>query len=194
MSSQSAKELVDELNKSKVEISQLKNSLNELNAEKELMKKIKELRKGYDKASILEESNKKMGDISDSAGRMRREANNIHKSIQEKAKESQALHQEIIRLSAEIDKMKIEEEDAFKKFSELKKKFNEANSQLKEKLRAMNNAKESLDKIGFERRERKRMQEESFLKSKEEEVNQKLKSGKKLTTEDLLVFQQKFGK
>src|SRR3989338_2108451 len=35
MSSQSAKELVDELNKSKVEILKLKNSLNELNAEKE---------------------------------------------------------------------------------------------------------------------------------------------------------------
>ena len=42
---------------------------------------------------------------------------------------------EILKVSAEIDKTKVEEEDSFKKFSELKSKFNEVNSQLKEKLK-----------------------------------------------------------
>jgi len=158
--------------------------------EKELMKKIKELRKDYDKASIIEESNKKIRDASDSASRMRREANDIHKFIQEKAKQSQALHDEILKISAEIDRMKADENDAFKKFSEYKKQFTEINSQLKEKLRGMNNVKWQLDRIDFDRRERKRQHEESILKLKEEIINEKIKKGQKLTTEDLLVFQK----
>ena len=158
--------------------------------EKELMKKIKELKKDYDKVSILEESNKKVSEVLDIFRRMKKEANEAHKLVQEKAKQSQALHEEILKFSAEIDKIKVDEEDAFKKFSELKKKFNEANSQLKEKLKVMNSLKSSLDKISSEKREKRREEQESFLKSKEEEVNQKIKRREKLTTEDLLVFQK----
>ena len=161
--------------------------------EKELMKKIKELRKHYDKVSILEESNKKIREVLDNAKGIKKSANDAHKLIQEKAKHSQILHEEILRISAEIDKMKVEEEDAFKKFSELKKKFNETNSQLKEKLKIMNDVKSSLDKISSDRREKKKREIESFLKSKEDAVNEKIKKGQKLTNEDLLVF-QKFGK
>ena len=50
-----------------------------------------------------------------------------------------------------------------------------------------------LDKINFEKKEKKRQEQESFLKSKEEAVNEKIKRREKLTTEDLLVF-QKFGR
>ena len=161
--------------------------------EKELMKKIKELRKDYDKVSILEESNKKIREVLYNARGIKKSANDAHNLIQEKARQSQILHEEILKISAEIDKMKVEEEDAFKKFSELKKKFNETNSQLKEKLKIMNHVKISLDKISSDKREKKRQEIESFLKSKEDAVNEKIKKGQKLTTEDLLVF-QKFGK
>ena len=89
--------------------------------------------------------------------------------------------------------MKIEEEEAFRKFSEFKRQFTGANSQLKEKLKEINHVKSQLDKIYFDRKERRRQQEESFLKSKEDAVNEKIKKRQKLTTEDLLVF-QKFDK
>ena len=158
------------------------------------MKKIKELRKVYDKVSVLEQSSKKVRESSDLARKMGREANEIHKLIQEKAKQSQILHEEILKISAEIDKIKVEEEEAFKKFSEFRNKFYEVNAQLKEKLKALNDSKSQLDKIESDRREKRRHEQESFLKSKEEAVNEKLRTGKKITTEDLLVFQQKFGK
>ena len=96
-------------------------------------------------------------------------------------------------ISAEIDKMKAEEQDAFSKFSEFRKKFHEVNSQLKEKLKALNEIKSQLDKIDSERKEKRKQEQESFFKSKEEEINQKIKKRQKLTTEDLLIF-QKFGK
>lgn len=161
--------------------------------EKELMKKIKELKKLYDEASIITEFDKKIRDTSDAIKKMRKEANESHTSIQEKARQSQLLHEEILKISAEIDKMKADEEEAFKKFSEFKKRFNEVNGQLKERLKAMNEAKWQLDKFFSDRRERKRAEQESLLKSKEEQVNEKIRRGEKLTTEDLLVF-QKLGK
>ena len=85
------------------------------------------------------------------------------------------------------------EEEAFRKFSEFMAKFHEVNNELKEKLKLMNNAKSQLDRIYSDKKERRKQEEESFLKSKEEAVNEKIRKRQKLTTEDLLVF-QKFGK
>lgn len=161
--------------------------------ERELMKRIKELKKMHSAASVFNDFNEKIKAADDEIKKMRRSANETHKLIQEKAGQGQAIHQEILDISAEVDKIRVEEESAFKKFSELKAKFNEANAQLKGKLKAMDEIRNSLDNIGSERRERKRMQRESFLRSKEDEVNEKIKRGEKLTTEDLLVF-QKFGR
>ena len=161
--------------------------------EQAIMKKIKEMKKLYSNSSILVEADKKYSEASDSIRRMRKEANEAHKLMQVKAKQSQALHEEILKISAEIDKIKIDEEDAFKKFSEFKKSFNETNAKLKEKLKEVNDVRGNLDKISSERKEKKRQEQESFLKSKEEEVNNKIKRREKITTEDLLVF-QKFGK
>src|SRR3989338_5706652 len=158
--------------------------------EREIMKKIKELRKVYGGLIEMQEAGKKWRESSESIRKMRKDANELHKSVQEKAKHSQALHEEILKASAEIDRIKAEEEDAFKKFSELKGKFSETNAQLKEKLKVMNDVKSALDKISYDRKERRKQEVESFLKSKEEEVNQKIKRGEKLTTEDLLVFQK----
>jgi len=161
--------------------------------EKELMKKIKQLKRSYEDAADLMESNKKVRDASDDARKLRKEANEIHRQIQDKAGQSQVLHEDMIKISGEIDKMKAEEEEAFRKFSELKKQFHEVNGQLKEKLNVMNGISSQLDKMHSDRREKRRQEQELFLKSKEEEVNQKIKRGEKLTTEDLLVF-QKFGR
>ena len=122
----------------------------------------------------------------------RKASNEVHRLIQEKAGQSQILHEEILKIPGEIDKLKAEEEDAFKKFSDFKKQFNEANSQLKEKLKLMNDSKSQLDKIHLDKKERRKHEVESFLKSKEDAVNEKIKKKQKLTNEDLLVFQQKF--
>ena len=160
--------------------------------EKELMKKINALRKAYEKSRVLEQSNKKIKEVLDSISRLKKGAHEAHRAVQEKASQSQSFHEGMLKTSAEIDKIKAEEQEAFKKFLELKKKFNALNSQLKEKLGLMNGIKSQLDKVYSDKKERKKQEEESFLKSKEEEVNEKIRKGKKLTTEDFLVFQQKF--
>src|SRR3989338_2559935 len=158
--------------------------------EQALMKKIKELKRLYGDARSVDESNKKLNEISDEIKKMKKEANEVHKLIQDKAKQSQVLHDEILKISAEIDKMKVDEEGSFRKFLYFRKKFNEVNAQLKEKLKSMNGVKEQLDKMDFDRKEKRRLEQESFLKSKEDAVNEKFRKGQKLTTEDLLVFQK----
>ena len=99
------------------------------------MKKIKVLKKDYDKLSVLQESNKNVRGVIDAVRKLRRESNDFHRSIQEKARQSQVLHEDILKISDEIDKLKAEEEEAFRKFSEFRKQFHEVNSELKYKLK-----------------------------------------------------------
>jgi uncharacterized coiled-coil DUF342 family protein len=157
--------------------------------EQALMKKIKELEKLYEESSILDEYNKRIKETYDLIRKIKKESNDAHQSVQEKAEQSQLLHEGILKSSDEIDTMKVDEEATFKKFLEFKQKFHKVNTQLKEKLESMNDVKSKLDKIYHEKQEKRRKEQESFLKSKEEEINQKIIRKEKLTTEDLLVFQ-----
>src|SRR3989338_5692714 len=202
------KELVEELNRHKAEASKLREKLNGLDKEKEswfgkkeaisakireAIQKIRGSKAKRDSLTLEVKALKTKRDGVNNALKLRKEANEIHRQIQDKAGQSQVLHEDMIKISGEIDKMKAEEEEAFRKFSELKKQFHEVNGQLKEKLNVMNGISSQLDKMHSDRREKRRQEQELFLKSKEEEVNQKIKRGEKLTTEDLLVF-QKFGR
>ncbi len=92
--------------------------------EQSLMKKIRGLKKLHEKASVIEKFDKKISEVDGHIRKLRKEANESHKSIQAKAKESQALHEEILKISSEIDEMKADEDEKFKKFSEHKKNFN----------------------------------------------------------------------
>ena len=93
--------------------------------------------------------------------------------------------------SKEIDDLKSKEEEAFSKFIEFKKKFNEVNDQLKEKLVELNRLTDTANKYKLEIKKEKQEKEESMLKNREEMIEDKIKRGEKLTTEDLLIFQKK---
>jgi len=88
-----------------------------------------------------------------------------------------------------IDELKKKEEDAFKQFIEYKKKFNEVSDKLKEKLAPIGKMKEEIDKVNETVKDKRESTKRELLNSKGREVEEKLKKGMKLTTEDLLVFQ-----
>jgi len=106
-----------------------------------------------------------------------------------RAKESQSYHEGMLSLSKKISELRKNEKEIFKQFSELKKQFFETNNMLKQKLLEANEAskheKEEHEKEDAEMKER----QEKMLAEKETEMTEKIKSGKKLTTEDLLAFQ-----
>ena len=159
-------------------------------AEKKIMQKIKELKKKYDEfkkiSKVWGEGRELSKEIDDSKD----QAEEIHKKIQNKAAESQNSHEKMIGLSKEVDELKKKEKEAFGKFAEYKQRFSELNNQLKYELLKLKDIKEKLDIDKKERINIIHEGEERTLKAKEEEVHEKIKNKKKLTTEDLLIFQR----
>lgn len=156
--------------------------------EKKVMDKIRYLKKilkdVFGKLDI-----KKVNELSNEIDNLKKEGDRIHREIQEWAKESQKCHEEIISLSKEIDKLKPAEEKAMKKFIELKNRFKELNDKLKTKLGEVAEINAEINKNRKDELKRKVNLTKKELEKKEREVEEKIKRGKKITTDDLLIFQ-----
>lgn len=160
--------------------------------EKKIMDQIRELKKRYKETKKVSDVWEKINALSRDVDHLKKNARETHLNIQNRATESQKKHEDMIKQSAEIDELKKKEEEAFGKFIEFKKKFNEINEKLKESLLELNRLNETANQHKLEAVKEKKEQEEKFLKDKEDLIEEKIRTGKKLTTEDLLVFQKTF--
>jgi len=158
--------------------------------EQKLMKEIKLKKKKYDEAEKISEVWKKSDSLSKEIDKLRNEADETHKIIKINADESQKKHEEMIELLKGIDGLKKEEDLAYKNFFEFKKKLADVNDSLKKKLVEINEINKNLGLSKEKAKKEKKQIQEKIIKEKEEKVEDKLKKGKKLTTEDLLVFQR----
>ena len=75
---------------------------------------------------------------------------------------------------------------------ESKQKFQESNEKLKREIGELNEMSKQVDTDKQSYVEEKKKSIAEVLKVKEQEVEEKIKRGKKLTTQDLLVFQKNF--
>jgi len=159
--------------------------------EKKMMKEIKDIKKKYNEAkevsNVWETSTRLNKEIND----LKTKADTVHKKIQNKAKESQTRHERLILVSKDIDELKEKEAIALVKFVEFKKKFSEINEKLKEKLGELNKVNSEVSKIKKDTVSKRKQKQNDILKTKGMDVEEKIKKRKKLTTEDLLVFQSK---
>jgi len=99
------------------------------------------------------------------------------------------MHETLIQASKDIDNVKGEEEEAFKKFIEFKTKFNEINDKLKTRLREVKELNERMQDDHHNHRKQADRKKKEKLAEKKLSVEEKMKKGMKLTTEDLLAFQ-----
>lgn len=157
--------------------------------EKKVMKRIKGLKKRFNEAKIINDMLDNFKKISWDIDEYKKNADDIHLRIQNRAKESQKLHESLVASSKEVDKLEVEEEKTFGKVVEFKKKFNAVNNLLKEKLTKMGELMGKLESFKLKKEEEKKLKDEFFIKNKEARIEEKIKKGEKLTTEDLLVFQ-----
>jgi len=158
--------------------------------EKKVMKLINQLRKDYEGAKKLSSVWENSNVLSKEIDALKAQVEELHRKIQELAGESQKRHERMLEIFKEVDEIKKQEEGAYEKFFEYKKKFSTVNSNLKSTLMEISQSRRKLESIkGAEQKERKRKDSE-VLKEKEEAVEEKIKKGKKLTTQDLLVFQK----
>ncbi|MCH8067034.1 MAG: hypothetical protein IIC69_00460 [Nanoarchaeota archaeon] len=158
--------------------------------EKSLSKKIKQLKKLQEEASIVINNLRRIKKFNSEIDSAKKISDYTHNEIQKLAAESQKLHESLIKNSKEIDGLRVKEEEAFKKFVDCKKNFSEINTKLEEQLGNVNDIQSKINKFQLEEDEKRRLRESIAIKSKEQEISEKIKTGKKITTEDFLMFQE----
>lgn len=122
---------------------------------------------------------------------IRSKAQETHNRIQKNADISQEKHKVFIEASKKLDETRPKEDDMLKKFISAKKRFMELNQQLNDKLQAMARIRAELDNDRVQTRKMIEESEAAEIKRLEMNVELKLKQRKKITTEDLLVFQNR---
>ena len=160
--------------------------------EQKMGKMIKELKKTYKAGKDLIDKATAVRNKSKEIDQLKKEANAVHREIQEGAAQSQSHHEALIEKYKSIDEIRKNEEGIRGDVDSFRKEFSEANDELKLKLDALKAIKTKLDenKIAFE--ENVKEKNKNDLDARRKEVEVKMKSGKKLTTEDLLLLQTGF--
>lgn len=160
-----------------------------MDKEKQIMKEIKGLKSRLAESSKFSAIYSNLRKSTDELRHLKKEADEVHKSIQENASKSQELHNKMIEISTDIDNLK-EEKSAEKTEEKSDTSFREVNEKLKEKLMRLNELNKTLDHDREMNIQESKKREIESLKEKHAEVSDKIKKRKKLTTEDILVFQQ----
>lgn len=150
--------------------------------EQQLRKTVKELRVQYKEISQLGTVWKEVNTASADFSEMRRKAQDTHHEVQKIAETSQEKHQEIQKIYDELHQLKEQEQPLAEKHLHLKVEYESVKKSFEEIQSRVN----ELGKL-FKDEEEKDFK--SLVREKTAQVQDKLKKGKKLSTEDILAFQ-----
>ncbi len=150
--------------------------------EQQLTKMIKRMKARYKELRALGDVWKEADSVSADFSHVRREAQDAHRSIQDKAQQSQQRHEQLTVLVEEIQKLREQQKPLDEKGRAQKAKIEEMKKQLDE----LSARVDELGKLFQENDTRSYTQK---AKERTAEVQEKLKKGKKLSTEDILAFQ-----
>lgn len=150
--------------------------------EQELNKKIKELKATYKKFTVAADASKEANATRVEFSESRRKAQDVHQQVQDLAQQSQDVHVGINTLYDEIKKWREEEREVAEKYLRLKEEF----FQTKQKQEELS---KQLDAFSSQLKEHDENSFKSRVRERTAEVQEKMKKGKKLSTEDILAFQ-----
>lgn len=176
--------------------------------EQKLMKAIKAKRKQIEEAGPHAGMTAEARKLSDEIDRIRAKADEKHREMRIKADESQKKHEEVIILSNQINELDKNQREVENKIRDSKKRIYEINQSLGEKLekavsekkhyREHREHREQREHHKECRRERPRHKQDKRhhgprvnIEELQRKAEEKFKKGGKLTTEDLLAFQNK---
>ena len=114
----------------------------------------------------------------------------VHNEIQLHAYAGQKLHEEMLECAKRADELKASIRPMEKEGRELRKKLDSLKLKSREKLGRLKVVEKKLDVLLFENSARKKLEEERLLAETENRLAEKVKSGKKLTTDDLRMLQK----
>ncbi|HLC57815.1 MAG TPA: hypothetical protein VJH95_04540 [Candidatus Nanoarchaeia archaeon] len=162
-----------------------------LSAEKEkgLMKKIKDLKKAYGSQQEIVGLLNEISNMSGKINEKRKTADEVHKKLQNILATRQNLSS-LIASSKGLLELRTRQQAAFNHFISAKSKFSELNKQLKEKLSLLHAEQKLLTAKSHQKLADRQRSQEALLQAKEKQVEEKLKNKKRLTNDDLLIFQR----
>ena len=159
--------------------------------EKKIMSRVNEIKKKLKESSVLADFEKKMDSLSSEINTIRKKGDEEHQKLIEFIAAEKDNYSKFIELSKKINTLKKLQREAFENFKALKDEFLGTNDVLQEKLiessKIFGTVRQQREKIARD----KRQNVLKTLEQKTREVEEKLKNKKKLTTEDLIVFQGK---
>ncbi|HLC52415.1 MAG TPA: hypothetical protein VJI98_04185 [Candidatus Nanoarchaeia archaeon] len=150
--------------------------------EKKIRSTIKELKTKYNRLVLLNKSRQEAKKASANFFEKRKSAQDVHSKLQHTAQESQQKHEQITQLFEDIKKIRESEDPIAKTYLSLKSKYEE----LKQQVLAVTKRVNELSKLFDERKEKSA---NTLAKERTDVVKDKIKQGKKLSTEDILAFQ-----
>ena len=160
--------------------------------EKKVTEKIKKLRREYSELKVVDEVASDIHSASSEFREKRAKANELHAKLTETAKASG--YSEFFELSKKVNTVRYEQQQAFNKFIELKNKAYPFNIEIKKKLIRIDEIRKALGMVAKENLALQRRKQDEFLQDKAKSIEEKLKSKKKLTTEDLIAYQGGYSK
>jgi uncharacterized coiled-coil DUF342 family protein len=158
--------------------------------EKELMKVLSKMKKQFDSSKVIVEIDQKLGFKIRELREIREHMDMTKKIVQVSAKESQKHHVELIESSKEIDELKKKEDTFESEASKYKSEITALNDELNAKMNRMDELRKVLGENNVKLKEDVERSNHEILKQKDNAVQEKIKTGKKLTTEDLLILQR----
>src|SRR3989344_9264715 len=150
--------------------------------EKQLTKKVKELKAEYKKIEALDQQWKERKTPASGFIQKKKKAQHSHHSLQEKADASQQKHQEVNKVYEDLKAIRDQIKPLETEHLRLKEEYHAVKRQL-------DDAQQDIQKLSkvFEDKEKKIKQ--SFAQERTAEVKEKIKKRQKLNTEDILAFQ-----
>lgn len=158
--------------------------------EKKLNKVIKEKKEELKKAEQLSDLAAGLKSSFQSFHSYKRESDESHRELQLHASVSQKAHEEMLSFSKKADELKSRLSSFEKELKEVVSRHAGLKSQLQQKLSELAGVSRELDKISAEEVKKRQEEREKFIEAKEKELTEKMKSGKKLTRDDLIMLQK----
>ncbi len=160
-----------------------------IDTEKKLMDQIRRMKKSYDELGGVKVIVDKIDDVSKQLEETKTKANEAHERLKKLLKEKRTWYREFFSLSKQITAIKKQQEKAFEMFISFKNKFVDVSKQLSSKIMLIKREnRQYKENKGWQDR-KKQNRNEQLLKERKAGVEEKIKKGEKLTTEDLLVLQ-----
>ena len=156
--------------------------------EKRVMKRLNKLKSEYKEIKIIVDLNNEYNKMSEDIDFKKKKLNDLKNKIKDNM-EKNSEYEGFMKISKDILETKNEISALNNQYFKYKSDILKNNLLLKEKLKELNNIKNNLDFIDKKMLEEKESKKQEIISQKKSVVEEKLKMGQKLSTEDLITFQ-----